>query len=53
MCVLGDFIMSRKLLEIKDLHAGVADRQDKGEILRGLNLEINAASPLREGACRS
>lgn len=34
--------MSRKLLKIKDLHAGVADRQDKGEILRGLNLEINA-----------
>ncbi|MGM9540040.1 ABC transporter ATP-binding protein, partial [Anaerovibrio sp.] len=34
--------MSRKLLEIKDLHAGVAGRQDKGEILRGLELEINA-----------
>ena len=34
--------MSKKLLEIKDLHAGVADRQDKGEILRGLDLAINA-----------
>lgn len=34
--------MSKKLLEIRDLHAGVADRQDKGEILRGLDLEINA-----------
>lgn len=34
--------MSKKLLEIKDLHAGVADRQDKGEILRGLDLSINA-----------
>ena len=34
--------MSKKLLEIRDLHAGVADRQDKGEILQGLDLEINA-----------
>ena len=34
--------MSKKLLEIKDLRAGVADRQDKGEILQGLDLEINA-----------
>ncbi len=34
--------MSKKLLEIRDLRAGVADRQDKGEILRGLDLEINA-----------
>ena len=34
--------MSKKLLEIRDLRAGVADRQDKGEILQGLDLEINA-----------
>ena len=34
--------MSKKLLEIRDLHAGVADRQDKGKILQGLDLEINA-----------
>ena len=34
--------MSKKLLEIRDLRAGVTDRQDKGEILQGLDLEINA-----------
>ena len=34
--------MSKKLLEIRDLRAGVADRQDKGDILQGLDLEINA-----------
>ena len=33
-------MMSNKLLEIKNLHAGVADREDKGEILQGLDLEI-------------
>ena len=33
--------MSNKLLEIKNLHATAADRNDKGEILKGLNLEIN------------
>lgn len=34
--------MSRRILEIKDLYAGAADRQDKSEILRGVSLEINA-----------
>lgn len=33
-------MMSNKLLEIKNLHAGVAGREDKGEILQGLDLEI-------------
>ena len=33
--------MSNKLLDIKNLHAGVAGREDKGEILQGLDLEIN------------
>ena len=33
-------MMSNKLLEIKNLHAGVAGREDKGEILQGLDLAI-------------
>ncbi len=33
--------MSNKLLDIKNLHAGVAGREDTGEILKGLDLEIN------------
>lgn len=33
--------MSEKLLEIKDLHATVADREDQGEILQGLNLTVH------------
>lgn len=32
--------MSEKLLEIKNLHATVADRDDKGEILQGLDLTV-------------
>ena len=42
LIIRGEFVMSKKLLEIRDLRAGVADRQDKGEILQGLDLEINA-----------
>lgn len=33
--------MSEKLLEIKDLHATVADREEQGEILQGLNLTVH------------
>lgn len=33
--------MARQLLNIRNLHARVADRLDKGEILRGVDLRIN------------
>ena len=39
-------MMSNKLLEIKNLHAGVAGREDKGEILQGLDL-AEFKSPFR------